>query len=98
MATDFERFDPELFRYEAFNGHDGAGLTGALKTLQKLVRLNALAHRGTVDGDSCVGDEALLKLAVAIDCAVDHARGMWEKGEIRAEGGADDIADKIGGA
>ncbi len=68
MATAFERFDPELFRYEAFNGHDGAGLTGALKALQKLVRLNAIAHRGTTAGDSLVGDDALLiELAVAIE-------------------------------
>jgi hypothetical protein len=88
MATDAEAFTPEIFSYEAFNGRNGAGLTGALKALQKLVRLNALAQRGTAAGDSLVGDDALLiELAVVIECAAAHALGMWEKGEIRAEGG-----------
>ena len=82
-------FAPEIFRYEAFNGHHGAGLTGALRALQKLVRLNALAQRGLDAGDALVGDEALLiELAVAIECATDSALEMWEKGEIRTEGGA----------
>jgi hypothetical protein len=50
--------------------------------------LNARAQRGTAGGDSLVGDDALLiELAVVIECAADHALGMWEKGEIRAEGG-----------
>jgi hypothetical protein len=89
MATDAEMFTPEIFSYEAFNGRNGAGLTGALKALQKLSRLNALAQRGTAAGEpSCVGDaELLTELAVAIDCAADHARGMWEEGEIKTEDG-----------
>jgi hypothetical protein len=75
--------------YEAFNGGNGSGLTGALKALQTLVRLNALAHRGITAGDSLVGDDAfLIELAVAIECAADHALDMWEKGEIRTEEGA----------
>jgi hypothetical protein len=95
MATDAEMFTPEIFRYEAFNGHDGDGLTGALKALQKLVRLNAIAHRGIAAGDSLVGDDALLiELAVAIECAAAHALGIWEKGEIKTEGGdGDDDGD-----
>jgi hypothetical protein len=89
MATDAEMFTPEIFSYEAFNGRNGAGLTGALKALQKLVRLNAIAQRGITAGDSLVGDDALLiELAVAIECAADHALEMWEKGEIRTEEGA----------
>ncbi len=83
------QFAPEIFSYEAFNGHNGDGLTGALKALQKLARLNALAHRGIDAGDSLVGDDALLiELAVAIECAAMDARDMWEKGEVRTEEGA----------
>ena len=93
MATDAEMFTPEIFRYEAFNRHNDAGLTGALKALEKLARLNAIAHRAIAAGDSLVGDDALLiELAVAIECAADHALEMWEKGEIRAEGGDGDDA------
>ena len=87
--SEAEAFAPEIFRFEAFNNHDGAGLTGALKALQKLTRLNALAQRGAAAGDSLVGDDALLiELAVAIECAADHALEMWEKGEIWTEEGA----------
>jgi len=51
------------------------------------VRLNAIAHRGIAAGDSLIGDDALLiELAVAIECAADHALEMWEKGEIRTPG------------
>ena len=83
-------FEPEIFRYEAFNGHHGDGLTGALKALGKLTRLNAIAHRGIAAGDSLVGDDVLLiELAVAMECAADNALKMWEKGEIRTEEDAD---------
>jgi hypothetical protein len=34
--SEAEAFAPEIFSYEAFNGHNGAGLTGTLKALQSL--------------------------------------------------------------
>jgi hypothetical protein len=36
MATDAEVFAPEIFSYEAFNGRNGAGLTGALRRARNL--------------------------------------------------------------
>jgi hypothetical protein len=91
-STEFELFDPELFRYEAF---EAGGLTSALHALEKLSRLLNLAQRGLRATEQCVGDDVLLiELAEAVENATSSVRHKWEKGEVRAEG---DIGEKIGG-
>ncbi|PYN23245.1 MAG: hypothetical protein DMD99_14425 [Candidatus Rokuibacteriota bacterium] len=74
-------FPPELFRYEAFNGHDAGGLTTVLHALETLSRLSMLAQRGlSADADVLVGDAELLdELATAVGCAAMHARAMHGK-------------------
>jgi len=75
-------FSPEIFRYEAFDGHDDVGLTIVLHALEKLARLSTLAQRGlSADADVLVGDAELLdELATAVECAAMHARDMHGKG------------------
>jgi hypothetical protein len=72
-----QAFSPELFRYEAFNGHDEGGLSSVLRALEKLSRLAALAQRGARASEVLVGDAELLdELASAVECAAMHARAI----------------------
>ena len=71
------QFFPEVFRYEAFNGHAEGGLETVLHALEKLSRLS---QRGFHACDALVGDAELLdELAVAVECAAGHAREMHGK-------------------